>query len=76
MSDDENDENEETEEKEEPEDGKKKATGFPLPKDKPRFEVKKWQAVTLWSWGNNLLLTHINSYFPCEKSSNCSRSRY
>jgi len=52
MSDDENDneEEQEKEEKEEPEDGKKKATGFPLPKDKPRFEVKKWQAVTLWSW--------------------------
>lgn len=29
----------------------KKAAGFPLPKDKPRFEVKKWQAVALWSWG-------------------------
>lgn len=52
MSDDEKEdvENEE-EEKEEEDDKKKKPTGFPLPKDKPRFEVKKWQAVTLWSWG-------------------------
>jgi hypothetical protein len=32
---------------------KKAAAGFPLPKDKPRFEVKKWQAVTLWSWGKH-----------------------
>jgi hypothetical protein len=51
MSDDENDENVEEEKEEEEKDTKKKPTGFPLPKDKPRFEVKKWQAVTLWSWG-------------------------
>lgn len=55
MSDDEKEDVEdekEEEEKEEKEDkGKKKPTSFPLPKDKPRFEVKKWQAVTLWSWG-------------------------
>lgn len=49
MSDDENDNVEE--EVEDKEDDKKKPTGFPIPKDKPRFEVKKWQAVTLWSWG-------------------------
>ncbi len=58
MSDDENDKDEGGEEEEqEPEEKpvkgatKKAASGFPLPKDKPRFEVKKWQAVTLWSWG-------------------------
>lgn len=52
MSDDEDDKVEEGGEEEEKEEkGPKKATGFPLPKDKPRFEVKKWQAVTLWSWG-------------------------
>ncbi len=55
MSDDENDKDEggEEEEEEKPVKGtaKKAASGFPLPKDKPRFEVKKWQAVTLWSWG-------------------------
>lgn len=53
MSDDEDDNNkggEEVEEKEE-KPGAKKAAGFQLPKDKPRFEVKKWQAVCLWSWG-------------------------
>ena len=46
MSDDEKDdemEEEEKEEKEEKEGEKKKPTAFPLPKDKPRFEVKKWQ---------------------------------
>jgi hypothetical protein len=53
MSDDEDDNKggEEVEEKEEEKPGPKKAAGFPLPKDKPRFEVKKWQAVCLWSWG-------------------------
>jgi hypothetical protein len=39
------------EEEEEKEEKEKKPTGFPLPKNKPRFEIKKWQAVTLWSWG-------------------------
>jgi hypothetical protein len=52
MSDDEKDDVDNNEEEEKEEEGtKKKPTGFPLPKDKPRFEVKKWQAVTLWSWG-------------------------
>jgi len=56
MSDEEDDvkEEEEKEEKEEEEEKgpAKKGTvkGFPLPKDKARFEVKKWQAVSLWSW--------------------------
>jgi hypothetical protein len=46
MSDDEKDEemNEEEEKEDNKEEGeKKKPTVFPLPKDKPRFEVKKWQ---------------------------------
>jgi hypothetical protein len=53
MSDDEKDNKDEVEEggEEDEEKGAKKATAFPLPKDKPRFEVKKWQAVCLWSWG-------------------------
>eukprot|EP01118_Nematostelium_gracile_P008829 TRINITY_DN2940_c0_g1_i1.p1 TRINITY_DN2940_c0_g1~~TRINITY_DN2940_c0_g1_i1.p1 ORF type:complete len:134 (+),score=28.60 TRINITY_DN2940_c0_g1_i1:72-473(+) len=60
MSDDEDDTKGADEEEEEVEEkpvkgaakgGSKKASaGFPLPKDKPRFEVKKWQAVTLWLW--------------------------
>jgi hypothetical protein len=51
MSDDEKDDKQEIEEEEEKEEKGKKPTGFPIPKDKPRFEVKKWQAVALWSYG-------------------------
>ena len=49
MSDDEKEEVEH-EKEEEKDEGKKKPAGFPIPKDKDRFEIKKWQAVTLWSW--------------------------
>lgn len=47
MSDDEKDEEMEEEKEEEGGDKAeaKKPTSFPLPKDKPRFEVKKWQGM-------------------------------
>lgn len=31
---------------------KESATGF-SGGNKPRFEVKKWNAVALWAWGEN-----------------------
>ncbi|PRP83482.1 hypothetical protein PROFUN_04356 [Planoprotostelium fungivorum] len=50
MSDEEGDEVEKMEEDPKEEKKAPKVTTFPIPKDKPRFEIKKWQAVTLWSW--------------------------
>ena len=43
--------------------GEGSSIGGPSSKKPKRFEIKKWNAVALWAWGN---LTHLypNFFFP------------
>ena len=48
--------------------GANSAAGSVADAKKPRFELKKYNAVALWSWGNFLPRSHFPFIIPCNNT--------